>query len=386
VILAASFIWVAIGSLVASLVAYAIILYFLGLLVQFGFGGRSGDTFFRFSFLLPFVIAYFLSALVADLVGVGTYRLVRYRRGPSFVVTRRAFHKLVGPPPPRQIEASELRTLEQLEMITPDEFELALGDLLKEMGFRRVRRVGGSGDLGVDITARDREGKTVAVQCKKWDSSGTVGSRDLQLFIGMTQTHHLTDRAIFVTTARFTKPAADLAQMHRIELWDGNELTRLLSLHRASDGEDGDQAGFAALDKADAKLRKREGREAKQAAQEAEQQARYLYEHASQHGFYIPDAALELAREAAADRALRRRHPEHEPTDDEVDALAAEGSPRQPPKRCEDCRQRVDWNDALPGHYCFACGRAELWIADECKVLTSRPKKRTRARRWSQTP
>jgi Restriction endonuclease len=38
---------------------------------------------------------------------------------------------------------------------------------MSEMGYKRVRQLGGSGGLGVDLTARDPDGRTVAVQCKK---------------------------------------------------------------------------------------------------------------------------------------------------------------------------------------------------------------------------
>ena len=371
-------IWAVIGAVIAGIVIYAVVLFVLGLLVQALVGGRSGDVFFRFMFALPFVLTFFALAFVGDL---GRWLYVRLRREPfRFRLTRRAYYAVTGARQPCQIEPHELRTLRQLEMLTPYEFELAIGDLMKEMGFKRVRQIGGSGDLGVDLTARDSEGRTVAVQCKKWDSAGTVGSRELQLFIGMTTTHHRTDRAIFSTTATYTKPASDLARKHGIELWDGAELSRLMTSYRGSsetDGTDG-RVGFAALSKAEIKLRRKEEREAKKAAEEAERQSRYFHEHHSTAGFYIPDAALDLAREAAAERALRRLHPGREPTEQEIDELIATGAPRQPSKRCADCGNQVQWNESLPGHYCFACGRAELWIADERKILSSRSKRRRR--------
>ncbi|MFN2467938.1 MAG: restriction endonuclease [Gaiellaceae bacterium] len=356
---------------------YTVVLFLLGFIVQFVEGGRSGDVFFKFMMALPFVFSFLAGVFIVDL-GCGAY--LRLRGHPfRFRLLRRAWYVITGPPPPRQIAPEELRTLQQLEMLTASQFELAVGDLMKEMGFKRVRQLGGSGDLGVDLTARDAEGRTVAVQCKKWDSAGTVGSRDLQLFIGMTTTHHRTDRAIFVSTASYTKPASDLARQHSIELWDGAELSRLVTLYRGEPTAEVDgRAGFAALEKADAKLRQKEEREMKKATEEAERQEQYLHEHTSSAGFFLPDAALDLARESAADRALRRRHPGREPSDEEMDELIATGSPAQPAKRCEDCGQKVPWNEMLPGHYCYACGRAELWIADERKVMSVRSKKRRR--------
>lgn len=262
--------------------------------------------------------------------------------------------------------------------LTPIEFEFAVGDLMRELGFRRVRRIGGAGDLAVDLTARDPEGRSVAVQCKRYDPAGSVGSPEIQKFIGMTTTHHLVDRAIFATTARFTKPAAELAGKHRIELWDGAELARLLAAYRPKPKEnaDADEAAAAAADSY-GKLTRGEQRAAKRAARWAEDEARDRYAHTSSFDLHVPDAALDLARQSAAARVLRRRHPDREPTEEEIDALVAEGAPVQPAKRCEDCGEKqVQWYKQLPGHYCHRCARIELWIADERKVLSSRPKKR----------
>jgi len=56
---------------------------------------------------------------------------------------------------PRPALDLQIRALEEMLVLTPQAFELAVCDLLRDMGFRGIRRVGGAGDLGVDITARD---------------------------------------------------------------------------------------------------------------------------------------------------------------------------------------------------------------------------------------
>jgi hypothetical protein len=283
--------------------------------------------------------------------------------------------------PQRQIKPSELRTLDQMMLLTPTEFELAVGDLMNEMGFRRVSRIGGAGDLAVDLTARDGVGRTVAVQCKRYDPKGTVGSPEIQKFIGMTTTHHLTDRAIFVSTASYTKPAIELARKHKIELWDGAELARLLAEYRPPPGMDKSKSRFAAMQRTDVKLSRKEVREAARAAEEEAHEAQFRYEHRSSLGTHVPDASLDLARQSAAVNALRRRSPEHVPSEEEIDALVADGSPTQPTKRCPDCRGEMRWYEKLPGHYCSGCARIELWVADERKVLT--PHSKRQARRFS---
>jgi Restriction endonuclease len=44
----------------------------------------------------------------------------------------------------------------------------------------------------------------------------------------MARTHHRADRAIFVTTSEFSRPAIELARKHHIELMDGNSLAAAL--------------------------------------------------------------------------------------------------------------------------------------------------------------
>ncbi|MEX2586587.1 MAG: restriction endonuclease [Actinomycetota bacterium] len=119
-----------------------------------------------------------------------------------------------------------LRSLGDLLALTPTAFEAAVADLLARSGYRRAELCGGPADLGADIFCEDRCGRTIVVQCKRHAPGIAVGSGEIQRFMG-TVTHHQVDRGIFVTTSRFTKPAADLAAEHDIELMDGRDLARL---------------------------------------------------------------------------------------------------------------------------------------------------------------
>jgi restriction system protein len=119
-------------------------------------------------------------------------------------------------------------TLDQLLAMSPARFEQAIAGLLRELGYRRVRTVGRSGDLAVDIECRDAEGRALLIQCKRYAPGLKVGSRDVQTFVGMIFMHHRADRGAFVTTSSFTKPAIGLARDQRIELIDGRRLATLL--------------------------------------------------------------------------------------------------------------------------------------------------------------
>ena len=114
-------------------------------------------------------------------------------------------------------------TIAEVLKLTPAQFEEGVADLLQRLGYRSVQRVGRSGDLGVDITCQDKEGRSVAVQCKQY-TGARIGSKDIQTFIGMQRVHHGADRGMFVTTSEFTTPARNLAERHGITLIDDKEL------------------------------------------------------------------------------------------------------------------------------------------------------------------
>ena len=55
--------------------------------------------------------------------------------------------------------------------MNPKEFEYTTAEILRRLGYKDVKVIGGSGDLGVDILAY-KDGKKVAVQCKKYIRRG----------------------------------------------------------------------------------------------------------------------------------------------------------------------------------------------------------------------
>jgi len=137
----------------------------------------------------------------------------------------------------RNRQLARRRSLAELIVLTPAEFERAVGDLLHDCGYRNIAHVGQAGDLAADITAIDSNSRSVVVQCKRLAPGTKIGSPVLQTFIGMAFVHHRADRAIFVTTAAFTKPAVDLASNHPVELWDGTRLSRLFGSVERSSGK-----------------------------------------------------------------------------------------------------------------------------------------------------
>ena len=119
-------------------------------------------------------------------------------------------------------------TLESLKAMNPKEFEYTTAEILRRLGYKDVKVIGGSGDLGVDILAV-KDGKKVAVQCKKYITK-KVTSPEIQLFIGMMVTEYKADYGIYVTTSYYTKDAYHLAMKHKdkLEIWTGRTLAEIL--------------------------------------------------------------------------------------------------------------------------------------------------------------
>lgn len=128
----------------------------------------------------------------------------------------------------RRARLRQTRTLVGLLTLSPADFERAIGEIFTALGYERLRRVGGTGDLGVDLAGRDPDGRVVIVQCKRYGLGNRVGSPAIQSFLGMI-VHHGAERGIFVTTSDYTAPAIDLARDATvpITLIDGREITRL---------------------------------------------------------------------------------------------------------------------------------------------------------------
>jgi len=106
------------------------------------------------------------------------------------------------------------------------DFEALIGRYFKSMGYV-VRRVGKSGDHGVDLAVyTPREGKWI-VQCKRYGNR-TVGEGTVRDLYGAMMHEHA-DRAFIFTTSDFSQPALEWAQEKPIELVGGDELVSRLN-------------------------------------------------------------------------------------------------------------------------------------------------------------
>lgn len=119
--------------------------------------------------------------------------------------------------------------------VTPKYFETVVLDVLHKLGYGTSRsdlkRVGGSGDAGIDgVISLDRLGlEKVYVQAKRWQN--VVGRPEIQGFYGALAGQRA-NKGIFITTSNFSPQAAEFAaSVERIVLVDGPTLAALMMDH-----------------------------------------------------------------------------------------------------------------------------------------------------------
>ncbi len=114
-------------------------------------------------------------------------------------------------------------------------FEQMVIDLLQKMGYGAFKNSGKTtpvtGDEGIDgIIMEDKLGfNLIYIQAKKWDLDATVSRPDIQSFVGAIAGKG--GNGLFVTTAKYSKPAIDYADQHHIILIDGKRLSKLMIEH-----------------------------------------------------------------------------------------------------------------------------------------------------------
>jgi restriction system protein len=121
----------------------------------------------------------------------------------------------------------------------PDFLEQAVLELLVAMGYGgaegSARRIGGSGDGGVDgVIDQDALGlDQVYVQAKRYAADNTVARETIQAFVGALHGNQAT-RGVFITTSRFSQGAREYAAKvpSRVILIDGDRLAALMIKYR----------------------------------------------------------------------------------------------------------------------------------------------------------
>lgn len=108
---------------------------------------------------------------------------------------------------------------DDLDLMTGNEFEYAIAELFRKMGFFAVVTKA-SGDQGIDIIA-EKEGRKYGIQTKCYGSKVT-NTAVQETAAGIV--YHECDRGIVITNNHFTSSAVDLAKKNNIILWDRDML------------------------------------------------------------------------------------------------------------------------------------------------------------------
>lgn len=125
--------------------------------------------------------------------------------------------------------------LDAIGAMEPHRFERLVVDLMLKLGYGGARVdaglvTGKSGDGGIDgVIRQDKLGlDSIYLQAKRWE--GTVGSKEIQSFVGALSPHGAT-KGVFVTTSTYSKEAvAYVAKISTVKviLIDGKRLAELM--------------------------------------------------------------------------------------------------------------------------------------------------------------
>lgn len=114
--------------------------------------------------------------------------------------------------------------LDLLKALNPAQFEEFTRLLMEASGlYRDVRRVGGSGDGGIDLTMRDPAGALCVVQCKRY--RGAVGPEKVRDLLGVMARNQARE-GYLITTGRVSPAAQAWSGAARLHVWDGPRLVR----------------------------------------------------------------------------------------------------------------------------------------------------------------
>ncbi|WP_424100072.1 restriction endonuclease [Moorena producens] len=113
--------------------------------------------------------------------------------------------------------------LDAIDQMTGREFEEFLYKLFKQLGYQ-VKRTPATADYGADLVITKGDIKTV-VQAKR--QQGSVGIKAVQEVIGAIA-HYQVNLGIVITNSKFTEPAKNLAASNQIELFDRDDLKKLI--------------------------------------------------------------------------------------------------------------------------------------------------------------
>jgi hypothetical protein len=123
-------------------------------------------------------------------------------------------------------QAPRCSLIERVRAVDWYQFEKMVALAYRKSGFGVLRKGGANPDGGVDLIITDTAGKKTAIQCKQW-RTWNVSVRIVREFLGALTDAGIQD-GIIVTLRGYTGEAKQLANKHRIQLLNENDVEDLL--------------------------------------------------------------------------------------------------------------------------------------------------------------
>ncbi|MDO3411219.1 restriction endonuclease [Saccharibacillus sp. CPCC 101409] len=132
----------------------------------------------------------------------------------------------------RQLDPKRI-TLKDIDgMLDGSDFERYLHRLFTELGYEDVYKTNTSGDFGADLVFEDRYGARTVLQAKRYSVSNPVGLSAVQEVYGSMRVYGA-QRAIVLTSGRYTGACRKLAAYNGVTLLDRDDLEEMIAAFKA---------------------------------------------------------------------------------------------------------------------------------------------------------
>lgn len=137
----------------------------------------------------------------------------------------------------RQLDPRRITIKDIDSMLDGADFERYLQRLFAELGYEDVHKTNTSGDFGADLVFADRYGERTVLQAKRYAVSNPVGLSAVQEVYGSMRVYGA-QRAIVLTSGRYTGACRKLAAYNGVVLLDREDLETIIDAFKAKKPED----------------------------------------------------------------------------------------------------------------------------------------------------
>lgn len=137
----------------------------------------------------------------------------------------------------RQLDPRRITIKDIDGMLDGSDFERYLYRLFGELGYNEVYKTTLSGDFGADLVFEDRYGVKTVLQAKRYSVNNPVGLSAVQEVYGSMRVYGA-QRAIVLTSGRYTTACRKLAAYNGVVLLDRGDLEEIIAAFKAKRPEE----------------------------------------------------------------------------------------------------------------------------------------------------